>query len=115
MECILLIVIVFDFIKIKYYNVYGDNMILFDRKYELVKNYNEGFNEEEVLEKCTDYYKDFDYIVGDIAYGKLRLKGFNETSNPNFKDINDYKKIDKYILENCAYGCKYFILKRLQK
>ncbi len=87
-------------------------MKLFDIEYELIKNYNDGFNEEEVLEKCTDYFKDFDYIVGDIAYGKLRLKGFNNPDNKNFKKINDYKKIDKYIEENCAYGCKYFILKK---
>ena len=105
----------FDFIKIKYYNVFGGYMIIkiFDKDYEMVENYNEAFNEEEFLDKCTDYFKDFDYIVGDIAYSKLRLKGFNTPTNKNFKEINDYKKIKKYIKENCAYGCKYFILKKI--
>lgn len=87
-------------------------MKIFDREYKLVKNYNEAFNEDEFREKCTDYFKDFDYIVGDIAYGKLRLKGFNKKSNKNFNNVNDFAKVDKYILENCAYGCKYFILER---
>ena len=35
----------------------------------------------------------YDYIVGDIAYSKLRLKGFNNKSNKNFNKINDYKNI----------------------
>ena len=87
-------------------------MMIFDREYKLIKNYNEAFNEEEFRDKCTDYFKEFDYIVGDIAYGKLRLKGFNKKSNKNFKEINDFSKIDKYISDNCAYGCKYFILER---
>lgn len=87
-------------------------MKIFDREYKLVKNYNEAFNEDEFIDKCTDYFKDFDYIVGDIAYGKLRLKGFNKKSNKSFKSINDYNNVDKYISENCAYGCKYFILER---
>jgi len=87
-------------------------MMIFDREYKLIKNYNEAFSEEEFRDKCTDYFKSFDYIVGDIAYGKLRLKGFNKKSNKNFKEINDFSKIDKYISDNCAYGCKYFILER---
>lgn len=90
-------------------------MILFNKEYKLVEDYNEAFNYEEVVEKCTDYFESFDYIVGDISYSKLRLKGFNKPNNKNFKSINDYKNIKKYILDNCAYGCKYFILEKIQK
>ncbi len=87
-------------------------MKLFDREYKLIENYKEAFNEEEFISKCTDYFDGFDYIVGDIAYGKLRLKGFNKKGNKNFKEINDYSRIKDYIRDNCAYGCKYFILER---
>ena len=87
-------------------------MRLFDKEYKILENYNDAFNEEEFMERCTDYFDGFDYIVGDIAYGKLRLKGFNKKYNKNFKEVNDYSKIKKYIKENCAYGCKYFILER---
>lgn len=87
-------------------------MRLFDKEYKILENYNDAFNEEEFMERCTDYFDGFDYIVGDIAYGKLRLKGFNKKDNKNFKEVNDYSKIKQYIKENCAYGCKYFILER---
>lgn len=87
-------------------------MKLFDTEYKLIENYRDAFIEEEFLSKCTDYFKDFDYIVGDIAYGKLRLKGFNKKDNKGFKDINDFDRVKSYIDENCAYGCKYFILEK---
>lgn len=83
-----------------------------NKKYELIKNYRDAFNEEEFLSKCTDYFYDYDYIVGDIAYGKLRLKGFYDSSNKKVKKINNYNNLDKYLNENCAVDCRYFVVKR---
>ena len=80
--------------------------------YFLIKNYRDGFNESEFMEKCTDYFYDYDYIVGDIAYGKLRLKGFYDSKNKKVKKINNYNNIDKYLNEDCARDCRYFILKK---
>ena len=87
-------------------------MELFGKQYKLIKNYNEAFNEEEFLNKVTDYFEGYDYIVGDISYSKLRLKGFTKKGNKLNNKINDYSNVDKYISENCAYGCKYFILEK---
>ena len=80
-------------------------------KYDIVKNYRDAFDKDEFIEKCTDYFNDYDYIVGDIAYGKLRLKGFYD-ENKKVKDLNDYKYLDNYLKNNCAVDCKYFVLKR---
>ena len=80
--------------------------------YQLIKNYREAFNEEEFLNKCTEYFFDYDYIVGDIAYGKLRLKGFYDNNNKKVKEINNYKFIDDYLKDNCANDCRHFILKK---
>ena len=82
-----------------------------NNKYELIKDYKNGFNEEEFITRYTDYYKDYDYIVGDIAYSKLRLKGFNNKKKAN--SINNYKDLNKYLNENCEKDCKYFILKKV--
>ena len=59
-----------------------------DKTYELLTNYKEAFNEEEFKEKYTDYFYDYDYIVGDIAYNKLRLKGFYDAKNKKVNKIN---------------------------
>ena len=81
-------------------------------KYEIIKNNRDGFDLEEFKNKLTDYFYDYDYVVGDYAYGKLRLKGFYDDKNPKANKINKYSNLDKYIKDNCAYGCKYFVAKK---
>ena len=86
-----------------------------DQDYELIKDYKEGFNEEDFNTKITDYFYPYDYIVGDISYGKLRLKGFYDDSNKEAKELNNIKNLDKYIADFCAPCCKYYILKKCIK
>ena len=85
-----------------------------NRKYQVLNNYKDAINIEELEEKITEYFDDFDYIVGDIAYGKLRLKGFNSKTNKNFKELNDVDKVDEYIKNNCAYGCRWFMISEIK-
>ena len=44
------------------------------KKYEIIENVKDAIDESVLREKMTDYFDDYDYIVGDWAYGKLRLK-----------------------------------------
>lgn len=83
-------------------------------KYKVLKNYNDAIDVALLNEKITDYFSDFDYIVGDWAYGKLRLKGFTKRNNKHYKIINSFDTVEKYILEYCAYGCKHFILEKIE-
>ena len=82
-------------------------------KYELIKDYKNAFDLEEFQNKCTDFFYDYDYIVGDIAYGKLRLKGFYDEKNKKVNKINNFKNVDKYLKDYCANDCKYFIVKKV--
>ena len=84
-----------------------------NQDYEVIKNYKDAFNEEEFLLKCTDYFYDYDYVVGDIAYGKLRLKGFYDEKSKKVNKINNFKNIDDYLKNNCATDCKYYIVKKM--
>ena len=86
-------------------------VIIDNKTYEVIKNVKDALDVEDLEGKITDYYDNFDYILGDYAYGKVRLKGFNEKDNKYFKAINDISKVKDYIENCCAYGCKYFILK----
>lgn len=83
-----------------------------NKSFEIIKNYKNGYNKDEFINKCTDYFDEFDYIVGDWAYGKLRLKGFYDSKNKNCKEFNNYDYFDKYLKENCAFDCAYFVAKR---
>lgn len=84
---------------------------LFNNKYHLISD-DECFNLEEVKEKATDYFEPYDYIFGDYAYGKLRLKGFCDKNHKQANSINCIEQLDTYIKEYCAYGAKTFLLKK---
>ena len=86
-----------------------------DNKYKLIKDYRDAFDKDLFLEKYTSYFSNYDYIVGDIAYSKLRLKGFNKKENKFFNKYNDYGNVDKYLKNNCAYDCRHFILEKIEK
>ena len=90
------------------------NIELGNIKYELIENYKDGFNLEEVKERYTDYFEPYDYIVGDISYGKIRLKGFCNKINKICNKLNDIKFKDDYIKNLCSYECSYFVLKKLK-
>ena len=81
--------------------------------YEVVKEVRDAIDVVVLESIITDYFDDFDYIVGDYAYGKLRLKGFYASKNKKCKKINDIANLEKYIINDCAYGCKWFQIKRI--
>ena len=66
----------------KYVNING-------KEYEILRDIKNGFDLEEVKNKLTDYFDDYDYIVGDWAYNKLRLKGFYDSNNKKVKKLNN--------------------------
>ena len=90
-------------------------IILENNEYELIEDNGDCFNENEIKEKYTDYFYEFDYILGDYAYNKLRLKGFCEKGNKRYNKINDYSTKNTYLKDLCAYKCRYFVLKRVKK
>ena len=82
------------------------------RKYEVLEEVKDALELELIENLFTDYFDDFDYVVGDFAYGKLRLKGFYESTNAKVSSNNDIKNLKKYIEEKCAYGCRWFEIRK---
>ncbi|MDD6223848.1 MAG: DUF1027 domain-containing protein [bacterium] len=83
-------------------------------EYEVVRDYKEAFKENVVLEKITDYFEPFDYILGDYSYDVLRLKGFYDSTKEECRQMNDISSLDYYIENYCAYQCRYFLLKKIK-
>ncbi len=90
-------------------------LLLNNVEYEVIEDNGNCFDESELKEKFTDYFDDFDYVLGDYAYNKLRLKGFCDKGNSRFNKINDYNTKDTYIKTLCAYKCRYFVLKKVKR
>lgn len=79
------------------------------RQFEIIKDYRDAFDLEEFEKRYVpEVYDKYTYITGDISAGMLRLKGFAESSKKNH-----YKMIPDFLAESCAYGCPFYILKRI--
>ncbi len=86
------------------YELLGEN-------YKITKG-KENFDYEEVKKLFTDYFKDYDYVLGDYSYGKIRLKGFYDSNNKKVRQLNDIKNLNNYINEYCSPGAKKFLIKK---
>lgn len=80
--------------------------------YEIIENYKDALRTEILNEMVTDYFVNYDYILGDWSYGKLRLKGFCDKQNQIRNNLNSYDNIKDYIKNYCSFDCQYFILKK---
>lgn len=89
-------------------------IVINDICYEIIRNDKDCIDTDELSEKITDYFDGYDYIVGDFAYDKVRLKGYYDSSNKSVKNINDIKYLDDYINDYCSYGARIFVLKKLK-
>jgi len=85
------------------------------QSYELVEDKDNCFSLDEIIDKVTDYFDEYDYIFGDYAYGKVRLKGYNDSDNKKVTKINDIKYLEEYKKNYCSFGAKTFLLKKIRK
>ena len=76
-------------------------IVIRDQEYKLIENYRDCFDLSLISEKLNDvdYFDTYDYILGDFAYDKLRLKGFYKKDNEklfmNFL-FNIFSSIEKW-------------------
>jgi len=89
-------------------------IVINEKEYEVVENEKDCIDEEELAEKLTDYFDDYDYIFGDYAYDKLRLKGYYDSKNKKANKINDIKTNKEYKEKYCSYGARTFLLKKIK-
>ncbi|GEL90366.1 YutD family protein [Pediococcus parvulus] len=89
------------------------NILINGHQYQLISNDRDAFDREQLAERFSPVLSKYDFIVGDIGYEQLRLKGFYSNQDRNAKDNEKQGAIQDYLLEFCNFGCAYFILKNL--
>ena len=89
-----------------------DEVLINNHEYRLIKNYRLAFDEELLARRFVPLLSRYDYIVGDIASGQLRLRGFYDDNN-NVADELKISRLEDYLLEYCSFGCPYFVLQNL--
>lgn len=83
--------------------------------YQIIENYQEAFDLEQMERRYSDYLLKYDYIVGDISYQKLRLRGFFENSRKGVPIDMKIAYLEDYLVEYCSFGSPYFVLERVHK
>lgn len=90
------------------------HFLLNGHRYEVVKNYRDGFSAEQFANRFSMVLAKYDYIVGDWGYDQLRLRGFyanNRSRVDSQRKIND---LDDYLYEECNFGCPFFVVRNLE-
>lgn len=80
--------------------------------YQLQKNYQNAFDLAQFKERYTELFEKFDYIVGDLGYDQLRLRGFYYDDTKGVPLDMRISSLEDYLLEYCNFGCAYFVLER---
>lgn len=81
-------------------------------EYLVEKNYKDCINKEELESLFTEHFNQYDYVLGDYSYNKLRLKGFYDSKNKKVQKHNDISTVEEYIKNFCAVECSYFLIKK---
>lgn len=83
-------------------------------KYRINKDYRDALDLELLEERYSDLLEKYDFIVGDMSYGKLRLRGFYHDSNTKAPIDMKIAHLEDYLTEYCSFGCAYFVLESLE-
>lgn len=81
--------------------------------FHIIENHKEAFNQEMFEGRYSEILDRYPYIVGDIGFEQLRLKGFFDDKKKGADISKRFSAIQDYLLEYCNFGCAYFVLKRL--
>lgn len=99
----------------KVYRVDSDTVKLSNIDYKLIENYRDAFDLEQMKNRYSDYLLKYDYIVGDIAYQKLRLRGFFDDHRKGVPIDMKIAHLEDYLIEYCNFGSPYFVFERVNK
>lgn len=101
--------------KKEVYRVDSETLKLSQVDYRIIENYKEAFDLEQMEGRYSDYLLKYDYIVGDIAYQKLRLRGFFDNHRKGVPIDMKIANLEDYLVEYCSFGSPYFVLERVEK
>lgn len=97
------------------YRIDSERFLFSNVEYKLIENHKDAFDLELMESRYTDYLLKYDYIVGDMSYQKLRLRGFYEDYRKGIPIDMKISNLEDYLVEYCSFGCQYFVFERVDK
>ncbi|MDR0845957.1 MAG: YutD family protein [Lactobacillales bacterium] len=88
------------------------NEIQVDEKFtfKIVHNHRDAFAIEQFIKRFSDILLEYDYVVGDLGYDLLRMRGFYNNDRKNVAADQKIVSLQDYIYEFCNFGCPFFVL-----
>lgn len=99
----------------KVFRISADRFMINQKEYKLLTNFRDGFNLESFNDRYSDVLNKYDFIVGDIGFDQLRLKGFFENYRKKVAVDQKISALEDYLYEYCNFGCAYFVLEKVEK
>lgn len=87
----------------------GQSIKINDQLYSIITNERDALDLELLRKKYDPFLDQYDYLVGDVSSGHLRLKGFYKDEARTSIDKKELAIVD-YLTEYCNPGGPYFIL-----
>ncbi|QIL46321.1 YutD family protein [Vagococcus coleopterorum] len=89
------------------------NLLIDECAYRIVSNYREAFDVNLLGERYSDVLNRYEYIVGDMGFEQLRLRGFFSDDHQNMPAEQRISSLEDYLYEYCNFGCPYFVIERI--
>ena len=97
------------------YRVDSETIKLSNVDFKMIENHRDAFDLEQLANRYSDYLLKYVYIVGDIAYQKLRLRGFFDDHRKGVPIDMKISHLEDYLIEYCSFGSPYFVFERVEK
>lgn len=92
----------------------SEHIMINKEKYRIVNDYRDGLDLELLEERYSEFLEKYDFLVGDMSYGKLRLRGFYRDDVKKIPIDMRISYLEDYLLEYCSFGCAYFVLENVE-
>lgn len=77
--------------------------------YQVLEEIGDALDLELLQKKYDPYLDQYDYLVGDLSSGHIRLKGFYKNARRGSRD-KSVNTLPDYLKEYCNPGASYFVL-----
>ena len=87
------------------------NLVTIDHvTFELTENKKDAFDADKLAMRYSDFFAKFDYLLGDLSAGQLRLTGFYRHHQSSERVI---AYLQDYLYEYVSFGAPYFVLEKI--
>lgn len=95
--------------------IHEDELLIDGQRFKILENKNQALDLDQLNQRYSQLFEKFDFIVGDLGFDQLRLRGFYYSDTAGVPLDMRISTLEDYLNEYCNFGCDYFVLERLDE